>query len=73
MSRSTVPDPVLAVALHRTRLKRGITQESLAFEAELTVSALSQIERGVNDPRWKTLTAITQALDLRLCDLEVAL
>lgn len=71
VSRLTIPAPTLAVALHRTRLKRGITQESLAFKADIAVSALSQIERGVTDPRWKSITAITGALDLRLCDLEI--
>jgi transcriptional regulator with XRE-family HTH domain len=62
-------DPVLAGLLRRLRQDRGITQEQLAFEAGITVSALSRIERGLNSPGWETVGQIARALDIRLVEL----
>jgi transcriptional regulator with XRE-family HTH domain len=63
------PDQVLAGLLKRLREERGITQEQLAFEAGITVSALSRIERGLNSPGWGTVSQIAKALDIRLAQL----
>jgi len=46
-----------------------MTQEHLAFEAGMTVSALSRIERGLNSPGWMTVRRISQALGVSLVDL----
>ncbi|HEY2141377.1 MAG TPA: helix-turn-helix transcriptional regulator [Solirubrobacteraceae bacterium] len=62
-------DPVLAGLLKRLREERGITQEQLAFAADITVSALSRIERGLNSPGWETVGRIAKALDIRLVEL----
>jgi transcriptional regulator with XRE-family HTH domain len=62
-------DPALAGLLKRLREERGITQEQLAFEAGITVSALSRIERGLNSPGWGTVSQIAKALDIRLTEL----
>jgi transcriptional regulator with XRE-family HTH domain len=62
-------DPVLAGLLKRLREERGITQEQLAFEAGITASALSRIERGLNNPGWGTVSQITKALGIRLAEL----
>jgi transcriptional regulator with XRE-family HTH domain len=63
------PDPSLAVILKRLREEREITQEQLASDAGITSSALSRIERGLNNPRWTTLKRIAKALEISLVDL----
>jgi transcriptional regulator with XRE-family HTH domain len=63
------PDPFLAAVLKRLREEREITQEQLAFDAGITSSALSRIERGLNSPGWTTLRRIVDALDVSLVEL----
>lgn len=63
------PDPVLAALLKRLREDRELTQEQLAFDAGITVSALSRIERGLNSPGWATVRRIVKALDVSLLEL----
>jgi len=63
------PDLVLASLLKRLREEQGITQEELAYDAGITVSALSRIERGLNGPGWTTVKRIADALGVSLSDL----
>lgn len=65
-------DPALSAALKRAREDRNISQEQLAFEAGITASALSRIERGLNDPRWSTVTQLARALEMTVRDLAAA-
>jgi transcriptional regulator with XRE-family HTH domain len=51
------------------REQRGITQEQLAFDAAVTVSALSRIERGLTSPGWATVRRIARALSLSMVEL----
>lgn len=46
-----------------------MTQEQLAFDAGITASSLSRIERGINTPGWTTLTRIASALEVSLEEL----
>jgi transcriptional regulator with XRE-family HTH domain len=62
-------DPALAALFKRLREQRGITQEQLAFDAGLTASALSRIERGLNNPGWMTVRRLAAALDVTLVHL----
>jgi transcriptional regulator with XRE-family HTH domain len=62
-------DPVLAELLKRLREERKITQEQLAFDAGITASALSRIERGLNSPRWGTVRQLCRALGVSLVEL----
>jgi transcriptional regulator with XRE-family HTH domain len=62
-------DQALAALLKRLREERNITQEQLAFDAGITASALSRIERGLNSPGWMTVKRITEALDVTLIEL----
>lgn len=57
-------DQILAAAIKRLRQERGITQEALAFSAEVTIATLSRIERGVTNPAWPTLQKIASALNI---------
>jgi len=63
------PDPLLSVLLKRLRQEHEVTQEQLAFDAGITVSALSRIERGLNSPNWATVRSIIKALDVSLLEL----
>lgn len=67
------PDPALAALLKQLREERDVTQEQLAFDAGITASALSRIERGLNSPGWMTLKRIVEALDVSLIELARAL
>jgi transcriptional regulator with XRE-family HTH domain len=62
-------DVAFAALLKRLREERKITQEQLAFEAGITASALSRIERGLNDPGWTTVNHIAKAMGITLVEL----
>jgi transcriptional regulator with XRE-family HTH domain len=63
------PDVALAELIKQLREDREITQEQLAFEAGITASALSRIERAINNPGWLTVRRIVDALDVTLVQL----
>jgi transcriptional regulator with XRE-family HTH domain len=67
------PDLELSRALRRLREERSLTQEQLAFEAGITSSGLSRIERGLNDPGWTTVRRLTDALGIGLAELVASL
>lgn len=66
------PDQTLASALRHMRQQRGLTQEALAFQANVTVSALARIERGLSNPTWTTVVRIANALDITPAQLAAA-
>ncbi len=72
MSLQDATDQTLAGALRRLRRHRGTTQEGLAHDAGITVTALARIERGETNPRWTTVRHIVSALDISLAELVVA-
>src|SRR3954452_15948399 len=53
--------PTIGEGIRRERLRRGLTLAQLATQVNLTVSALSQIERGASDPSISSLRRIAQA------------
>jgi transcriptional regulator with XRE-family HTH domain len=57
-------DETLGEGIRRERLRRGLTLAQLATKVNLTVSALSQIERGASDPSISSLRRIGQAFDI---------
>ncbi len=69
---SKPPDPALAAVLHRFRLRAGVTQEALAFKADLTIATMSRMERGVTDPAWTSIRAAARGLDVSLDELGAA-
>jgi transcriptional regulator with XRE-family HTH domain len=69
MRRSEQPQPALGKAIRQLRAKRGVTQEALAHEAEITTGTLSLIERGQANPTWGTIQGIAEALGVSLGDL----
>ncbi len=60
----------IAKRLKALREMAGMSQQSLAVSAGLSVSLVSQIERGSRvDPRMSTLTALATALGVTLDEL----
>lgn len=47
------------------RLKRGMTQERLAEEADLNSVQVSHIERGANEPKLTTIIRLARALGVK--------
>jgi transcriptional regulator with XRE-family HTH domain len=72
MKRGDIPERALTSLLKRYRAERGITQEELAFKADVTIATLSRIERGVVSPAWVSVAAIAHALDVSLEELGAA-
>lgn len=51
------------------RRKKGLSQEELAFESNKVVNTISQIERGVTDPKLSSLEAIAEVLETDVASL----
>ena len=51
------------------RLKKGISQEELAFRADLNMNSISTLERGLNNVKIKTLYSIAKALGVKVEDI----
>ena len=52
------------IALNRH--KKGLSQDALAFEAEIGERTVSRIESGETDPRFSTLEKIAETLGVEL-------
>lgn len=59
----------LGEEISKLRKKKNWTQEYLAEKAELNPTHLGFIEQGRKEPRFKTLTKIANALNVRVKDL----
>lgn len=53
---------VVGENVRRLRLERGLTQEQLAFEAEIDLTYLGGIERGRRNPSLVVLARLAEAL-----------
>lgn len=70
MSSDVARDPLgVGGVVRRLREERGLTQERLAFEANVTMATLSRIERGVTGPALATVAKIAAALEMQLPEL----
>lgn len=52
--------------VRRLRLQKGMTQEELAFEAEIDLTYIGGIERGRRNPSLMVLVRIAKALGVQL-------
>lgn len=70
-SRRVSPRPqhALGQAVREARSARGLSQESVALDAEMEPSWLSHIENGRRNPSWATVQRIARALGVRVSDL----
>ena len=55
--------------VRRIRLERGLTQERLAFAAELDLTYIGGIERGRRNPSLLAMARIADALDVPIVQL----
>jgi len=59
-------DLAIAKILKKAREKKGISQEQLAFKADLHRTYISQLERGLKSITVKTLFKITESLEVEI-------
>ncbi|WP_226034339.1 helix-turn-helix domain-containing protein [Aquitalea palustris] len=57
------------VALRDLRKQRGLSQEALGFEADLTRNYISLLELGDRSPTLDTMVALCRALEISLAHL----
>ena len=57
------------IQLRKIRLEQGFTQRSLAFKADVSLSQISRLERGLLNPTLSTLSVLSKALDVSLAQL----
>jgi transcriptional regulator with XRE-family HTH domain len=55
--------------VRRVRLERGLTQEQLAFEAQIDLTYLGGIERGRRNPSLIVIARIAHSLQVKPADL----
>ena len=55
--------------LQRLRKEKGITQEQLSNQTDLSVESISNIERGVHGPKFENLEKIAVVLDVPVKEL----
>ena len=72
MARPSSPDPRLARTIRRLREDAELSQEAVAHNAGLTVSAYARVERGEANPTWTTVTQIARGLDVSVAELVAA-
>lgn len=60
---------VLGKNVRRFRLEAGLSQEQLAFEADMKRSYVSDLERGARNPTVKALGRLAAALGVEPCRL----
>jgi transcriptional regulator with XRE-family HTH domain len=71
-----VPDPamrdwpiILGRNVRRLRQQKGLTQEAVAFEAEIDLTYMGAIERGKRNPSLLVMARIADALGVHLTKL----
>jgi transcriptional regulator with XRE-family HTH domain len=69
ISPRSQPDPALVAVLRRLRDERGISRETLAHEAGITVSSYGKIEAAESAPGWMTVRRLAQALEVSIVEL----
>lgn len=55
--------------LRAIRIKKGLSQEDLANDADIPINQVGRIERGEVNPSLSTMSSIAKALNLRLHEL----
>lgn len=60
---------LVARNIRRLRVRRGLSQEALAFDAGLDRTYISRLERGLENPTVATLERLAEAVQARIVDL----
>lgn len=58
------PDEIFGQALAKLRIRKGLSQEELGFNAGVHRTYVSQIERGLKSPTLKTIVRLARALNI---------
>jgi transcriptional regulator with XRE-family HTH domain len=58
-------ETAFGAVIRELRLKQGLSQEELSFEASRHRTYVSLLERGKNSPSLSTLWMLAEALDVR--------
>lgn len=69
MSKDGQKDRRLGVNIRSARIAQGMTQQTLAERADLSVPYISRVERGEKEPSLSTLLRVADALDIGLDEL----
>ena len=59
---------IFSRVLRETRLKKGLSQEDLAFEAGLSMRSISLLEGNKQQPSITTIENLSKALGIRMVD-----
>ena len=62
MQRNPALQESFGAVLRQLRVKKGLSQEDLALEADLDRTFVSMLERGLRQPTLSSLFALAQAL-----------
>lgn len=68
----TTPETLFGKEVARLRTQLGISQEELAFRAEVHRTYISQIERGLKSPTFSVILKLSLALKASASDLVAA-
>jgi transcriptional regulator with XRE-family HTH domain len=60
---------LLAESLKTIRKKKGITQEQLAYDSEITLSQIARIETVKSNPTVSTIFKIARTLNINVSEL----
>jgi transcriptional regulator with XRE-family HTH domain len=70
MMTMTEPIPALGERVRQLRIAAGMSQQTLAVAAGLSISVVAQLEQGLReDPRISTVAAIARALGVTIDEL----
>lgn len=69
MRISRTPQVALGRAIRLRREEIGLTQEALAYAADLDPTSVRGLERGVSNPTWDVAGRVARALGLALYEL----
>ena len=60
---------LLGLRIRESRIRLGLSQEELAFKADMDRTYISGVERGVRNPTFISLVVIAAALDTSVSHL----
>jgi transcriptional regulator with XRE-family HTH domain len=63
------PEDAFGKVLRDLRVKKGLSQEKLAFEANLDRTFISLLERGLRQPSFVTILEISKILEVSAAHL----
>jgi len=69
MTTSNKPNDLLGRRVRALRKARGLSQQALGEKAEVNYKFLGEIERGQQNPSFKVLVKIANALEVELPEL----